>query len=164
MKQRRRKIRIFLVEDHPAIARGVRMFLETVGHSVRIAGDVKSALAMAPKITFDVLLCDLNLPDGTGWDLMQQLSASGPVPAIAFSAFDDPPDIERSRRAGFAEHVSKGAPADKLVKTIERVARAGQLSKGGSANDAVPLARTHSAKRRAAQPQGSSTRLTSKAQ
>ena len=125
MSRATRKIRVFVVEDHPAIARGLQMFLEAVGFSVELTFDMQSALAALPKTKFDVLLCDLALPDGTGWELMKELTKSGPVPAIAFSAFDDPEDVERSRNAGFAEHVAKGAPAEQLVEAIERTARAG---------------------------------------
>jgi CheY-like chemotaxis protein len=125
MSRGTRKIRVFVVEDHPAIARGLQMFLEAVGLSVELAFDMQSALAVLPRTRFDVLLCDLSLPDGTGWELMRQLTKFGPIPAIAFSAFDDPEDIERSRNAGFAEHVTKGAPAEQLVEAIERTARAG---------------------------------------
>jgi two-component system CheB/CheR fusion protein len=124
MSRATRKIRVFVVEDHPAIARGLQMFLEAVGLSVEIAFDMQSALAVLPMTKFDVLLCDLALPDGTGWELMKKLTKSGPVPAVAFSAFDDPEDVERSRNAGFAEHVAKGAPAEQLVEAIERTARA----------------------------------------
>src|SRR4051812_24289385 len=119
MSRATRKIRVFVVEDHPAIARGLQMFLETVGLSVELAFDMQSALAVLPSTKFDVLLCVLSLPDGTGWELMKKLTKSCLVPAIAFSAFDDPEDIERSRNAGFAEHVAKGAPAEQLVEAIE---------------------------------------------
>ena len=125
MSRATRKIRVFVVEDHPAIAHGLQMFLEAVGLTVEIAFDMQSALTALRKTKFDVLLCDLALPDGTGWELMKELTRSGPVPAIAFSAFDDSEDVERSRNAGFAEHVAKGAPAEQLVEAIERTARAG---------------------------------------
>ena len=124
MSRAKQKIRVFVVEDHPAIARGLQMFLEAVGLSVEITFDMESALAGCRRTKFDVLLCDLALPDGTGWELMKKLTKSGPVPAVAFSAFDDPEDVERSRNAGFAEHVAKGAPAEQLVEAIERTARA----------------------------------------
>jgi len=128
MSRAKRKIRVFVVEDHPAIARGLQMFLEAVGFSVELTFDMQSALAALPKTKFDVLLCDLALPDGTGWELMKELTKSGPVAAVAFSAFDDPEDVERSRNAGFAEHVAKGAPAEQLVEAIERTAGTGKRS------------------------------------
>ncbi len=159
MSRPKRKVRVFVVEDHPAIARGLQMFLEAVGLSVEIAFDMQSALAALPKTKFDVLLCDLALPDGTGWELMKKLTKSGPIPAIAFSAFDDPEDVERSRNAGFAEHVAKGAPAEQLVEAIERIARPGARSdqrSRGTASAKVQRSRSRDSQR-------STRRLTSKA-
>lgn len=119
------KIRVFVIEDHPATARALKMFLETSGFSVEVACDAKSALELAPQIEFDVLLCDLNLPDGTGWDLLTALRKTRPdVRALAFSAFDDLHHVTRSRAAGFLEHVVKGAPAEELVVTIRNAATA----------------------------------------
>ncbi len=117
------KLRVFVVEDHPSTARGLKMFLELSGYSVEMAADVRSALKLAEKIEFDVLLCDLGLPDGTGWDLMQRLRKRGPVFGVAYSAFDEPEHIARSKAAGFMEHVVKGTTPETLVAAIGRVAK-----------------------------------------
>ena len=101
------------------------MFLETSGFTVEVACDAKSALKLAPTIEFDVLLCDLNLPDGTGWDLLTNLRKIRPdVRALAFSAFDDLHHVTRSRAAGFLDHVVKGAPPEELIVTIRNAATA----------------------------------------
>ena len=130
MGPHKRKIRVFVVEDHPAIARGLKLFLESAGQTVYLAGDKKSALALAPTIKFDVFVCDISLPDGTGWDLMKEMSVSGPVAGVVFSAFDDPADVERSLKAGFFKHVAKGAPAEELLEAIERAACSGTGDNG----------------------------------
>ena len=49
MSRAKRKIRVFVVEDHPAIARGLQMFLEAVGLSVELTFDMQSALAALPQ-------------------------------------------------------------------------------------------------------------------
>jgi CheY-like chemotaxis protein len=128
----RTKIRVFVVEDHPATARALKSFLVGAGYSVHLASDVNSALELAPSIVFDVLVCDLSLPDGTGWDLMERLRKVGPVRGIAFSAFDEPAHLARSKEAGFVEHIVKGAAATELVASIERAFRGkGVLAGGG---------------------------------
>jgi two-component system response regulator RegX3 len=116
-------LRVFVVEDHAATARGLEVFLETSGYDVEVANDVRSALNLAKRITFDVLLCDLSLPDGTGWDLMKALRQRAPVRGIAFSALDDPEDIKRSKAAGFADHVVKGTAPEELISVIDRVTK-----------------------------------------
>jgi DNA-binding NarL/FixJ family response regulator len=118
------KLRVFVVEDHPATTRGLKMFLELSGYAVETAADMRSALKLAAKIEFDVLLCDLNLPDGTGWELMERLCTKHPVAGVAYSAFDEPEHIARSKAAGFAEHVVKGTTPETIVAAIKRVANA----------------------------------------
>ncbi|HEX4665216.1 MAG TPA: response regulator [Chthoniobacterales bacterium] len=112
------------MEDHPATARALKGFLGGAGFEVQVATDVASALELAGRIEFDLLLCDLNLPDGTGWDLLARLSEKGPVRAIAFSAFDEPEHIARSEAAGFLEHFVKGRPAEDLLAAIRKAAAA----------------------------------------
>jgi two-component system CheB/CheR fusion protein len=114
------KARVFVVEDHPATARGLKMFLEVSGYTVEIAHTMRAALETSAKTDFDVMLCDLNLPDGDGWQLLESLTKKKPVRAIAFSAFDEPEQIARSKAAGFVEHVVKGVTPEDLVAAIER--------------------------------------------
>ena len=78
----REPYRIIVVEDHASTAQALQKFLTTIGYKVYVAPDIASARALAKAIEFDVLLSDLRLPDGTGWDLMEELSATKPVRAI----------------------------------------------------------------------------------
>ena len=115
------RVRILVVEDHAATSQAVIKFLELNEYVAEPAFDVASALKLTTGKSYDVLICDLNLPDGTGWDLVGQLTQRGPVRAIAFSAFDAREHITRSREAGFADYVVKGSGADALIESIERV-------------------------------------------
>jgi CheY-like chemotaxis protein len=114
------KARVFIVEDHPATARALKTYLEVCGYGVEVASDVKSALRASEQKQFDVLVCDLHLPDGTGWELMRQLNALGGMRGVAFSALDGPEDRRRSKEAGFVEHVAKGSNPDTLLAAIDR--------------------------------------------
>ena len=117
--------RIFVVEDHPTTASALKMFLETQGYQVSVAEDVASALKFAKRNSFDLLICDLSLPDGSGWDLMNRLSADGQVRGIAFTASGSDEDITRSRQAGFIDHIVKGCSAEELVAVIEQTLKPG---------------------------------------
>ena len=101
------KFRILVVEDHVDTAYGLKMYFSGRGHDVQVALDVKSALAAAQERVFDILLSDLVLPDGNGWDLLRQLRARGPVRAIAISGYNDEEDIARSKEAVFLLHLAK---------------------------------------------------------
>ena len=133
-----RKTRVFVVEDHVSTARGLKVFLEISGYAVQLAHSMRSALKLAEKTEFDVLLCDLNLPDGNGWQLMAQLSRRQPVRGIAYSAFDEPEQIQRSKAAGFIEHVVKGSTPEELVAAIDRAVAPQRRSRRSSRNGSRP--------------------------
>lgn len=111
--------RIFVVEDHPTTAQALKMYLETQGYEVTHARNVATALeAAASNGEFDLLICDISLPDGTGWDLMKKLSAKSPVRGIAYTASGTDEDIAKSEKVGFIKHVVKGCSAEDLTKVI----------------------------------------------
>ena len=112
--------RIFVVEDHPTTARALKMYLETQGYVVTVAENVATALETAKNTAFDLLLCDLSLPDGTGWDLMKKLSARGPVRGIAYTASGSEIDIAKSEKAGFFRHLVKGCSTEELTAVIQQ--------------------------------------------
>src|SRR5437879_6029728 len=116
----REPFRVIVVEDHASTAEALRKFLTCIGYKVYVAPDIASARGLAKAVEFDVLLSDLRLPDGTGWDLMQELSATKPVRAIAISGHNTDVDIERSRKVGFLDHIAKPLVAEELTAAIER--------------------------------------------
>jgi len=117
-----RQLRLIVVEDHADTAEGLKRFLKAVGYQVFVATDMASALSLASSAEFDLLLSDLALPDGDGWELMKRLSAKRRIRAIAFSAHNSPADIQRSAEAGFIEHLPKPLSPEKLCAAIERAA------------------------------------------
>jgi two-component system CheB/CheR fusion protein len=103
-----KSLRILLVEDHIDTARVLKRLLHSEGHSVRVAGDVSSALTLAVTNEFDLMLSDIGLPDGNGWDLMTALRDRGStLRGIALTGFGQDQDVERSHRAGFTTHLTK---------------------------------------------------------
>jgi len=101
-------LRILLVEDQADTARAMRRLLMLDGHTVQSAADVASALKLAAAHEFDLLLCDLGLPDGSGLDLMRTLRKQGStLPGIVLSGYGQEEDLAKSRDAGFAVHLVK---------------------------------------------------------
>ena len=77
-------VNILLVEDHPDTATLLKAYLESCGHRVATAGTCQEALSHPELARIEVLICDIGLPDGSGWDLLPQLRARiGPVHARA---------------------------------------------------------------------------------
>ena len=117
-----RPLRILLVEDHSVTAKIMRTVLTKEGHTVETAGDLAAALELAGQQAFDLLVSDLGLPDGSGHDLMRQLRHCGhEFPGIALSGYGMEEDIQRSREAGFAAHLTKPASRDALVEAVASV-------------------------------------------
>jgi CheY-like chemotaxis protein len=117
-----RQLRLIVVEDHANTAEALKKFLRAVGYQVFVATDMSTALSLAASVDFDLLLSDLALPDGNGWELMKRLSAERHIRAIAFSAHNSPADLERSAEVGFIEHLPKPLCPEKLCAAIERAA------------------------------------------
>ena len=77
--------------------------LRRVGWYVKTAGDVANALRTARAESFDVVVSDIGLPDGTGMDLMRQLLVEQPrLRGIALSGHGMETDMQLSRAAGFS--------------------------------------------------------------
>ena len=126
-----RPLHILLVEDHGVTAKLMRMILTLGGHTVESAGDVATALELASQHAFDLLVSDLGLPDGSGHDLIRQLRQRGhKFPGIALSGYGQTDDIQRSREAGFAAHLTKPASREAVVEAIAS-ATAGEFGDTG---------------------------------
>ncbi len=91
------------------------------GHLVAAAHNVRSAMETAARNSFDLLISDIALPDGTGTELMTYLHAISRIPGIAISGFGMNGDIEKSIDAGFAEHLIKPVKMENLEAAIDRV-------------------------------------------
>ena len=118
-----RCIEILLVEDHADTARALTLLLGRDGYNVRVAANVAEAMRAAEAASFDLLLCDFHLPDGTCLDLMRELpeKAGKGVPAIAITGRDAPGDRDAILAAGFAEHLVKPLSFEQLEAAILRV-------------------------------------------
>lgn len=114
-----RPLRILLVEDHGVTAQMIKMVLKERGHSVEVAGDVATAVELAGRQSFDLLLSDLGLPDGSGHDLIRELRSKGyDFPAIALSGYGQEDDLRRSQEAGFSAHLIKPASREAIDQAL----------------------------------------------
>ena len=123
---RARALRVLVVENHFDTRQGIKAFLKTLGYQASFAEDKASALALAGQETFDLLLSDISLPDGDGWELLQALNAQGRQPrhAIAMSGLGDLADRTRSQDAGFELHLVKPFRPEELEKALRQAADA----------------------------------------
>jgi len=88
-----------------------------------LARNVFDAKAAAAAQTFDLLICDLVLPDGDGCDLCRELRQPCGMDAIALTACGYPADFAKTKAAGFRSHLLKPVSLDVLIEAIEGVLR-----------------------------------------
>src|SRR5438093_7207747 len=116
-----RPLRILLVDDHQDTCVALERLLVRRGHLVAAAHNVRSAMEAAACNSFDLLISDIALPDGTGTELMTYLRPISGMPRIAISGFGTNGDIEKSIDAGFAEYLVKPVKMENLEAAIDRV-------------------------------------------
>lgn len=115
-------LRILLVEDHEDTREVMRQLLQRRGHEVLVARSVATALALLDHgEPVDLLISDLGLPDGSGLDLIKSIRSRLPLRAIALSGYGMEEDHQRSREAGFQEHLVKPVNFPDLLRAIERL-------------------------------------------
>lgn len=113
--------RVLLVEDHVDSARVLSSFMRRRGLKVSVARNIEEAVEVFQRDRFEVIVSDIGLPDGTGLDLLTQLSAIRRVPAIALSGYGTEADLARSEAAGFQEHLVKPVEWPKLNAALTRL-------------------------------------------
>lgn len=111
---------ILLVENHEDTITYVRRFLEHYGHEVRVGRTIHEALQRVDEKEPDVILSDIGLPDGDGWDLLQQLRRKTKAYAIAMTGYGSRADLDRSLAAGYQDHLVKPFTPDKLLSALQR--------------------------------------------
>jgi signal transduction histidine kinase len=119
-----KKSRLLIVDDHHDTVEVLSRLLSRQGYEVRTADCVADALNVAESYEFDILVSDIGLPDGRGTELLDRLQseAGHPIRAIAISGFGAESDRESSRRAGFAEHLTKPVEFGTLRQALARLA------------------------------------------
>jgi two-component system, chemotaxis family, sensor kinase Cph1 len=109
--------RVLVVDDNVDAAQSLAMFLEILGHEVRVAHDGPSALALASGFTPELALLDIGLPGMDGHELARRMHADPALRntmLVALTGWGTEEDKQRSREAGFDEHLIKPVDAGRL--------------------------------------------------
>jgi PAS domain S-box-containing protein len=121
-KRPAKQLRILLVEDHQDTRHTLSRLLTHFGHQISVAADRQSALHIMASQKFDVILCDIGLPDGSGYEVLSEAKGQRPVKAIAISGFGTEADVRRSTEAGFDFHLVKPVDLRELQEVLDQVA------------------------------------------
>ncbi|NLW29195.1 MAG: response regulator transcription factor [Erysipelothrix sp.] len=131
--------RLLLVEDDETIITGLKYALELEGFEVFVSSLVKTALKLSSESHFDLFVLDINLPDGSGLDLCQQLRKKYPTPIIFLTASDAETNVVMGLDLGADDYITKPFRLRELIGRIKAVLRRyeGQVSSSIEFGDIV---------------------------
>ena len=98
---------ILLLEDDAALGQGIRFALENDGIQVELCTALSQAQSILPSKDFDLLILDVNLPDGSGLDLLREAHRASAVPIILLTANDLETDIVYGLESGADDYITK---------------------------------------------------------
>jgi CheY-like chemotaxis protein len=116
-----KRLRILVVEDHSETLEALSRLLSHFGHEISVADGAQNALNIINSNEFDVVLCDIALPDGNGYDLIAEAKRKRPVKAVAISGFAATEDIERGKKAGFDFYLAKPVDFHELRSVLGEI-------------------------------------------
>jgi DNA-binding NarL/FixJ family response regulator len=119
------KIRVFLLDDHEIVRRGLHELLESEG-DIEVVGEsglAQEALRRIPALKPDVAVLDGRLPDGSGIDVCRDVRSKHPeIAALILTSYDDDEALFSAIMAGAAGYVLKQVRGNDLLETERRVA------------------------------------------
>ncbi len=120
-----KRIRVFLLDDHEVVRRGLRDLLESEG-DVEIVGEsgtAAEATARIPALRPDVAVLDARLPDGSGIDVCRDVRSVDPaIKALILTSYDDDEALFAAILAGAAGYLLKQVGGSDLLDAVRRVA------------------------------------------
>jgi two-component system response regulator DevR len=114
---------VLIIDDHPLVRDGVKKSLTAAGFNcVAEASSLKEAIAMTALHNPDVITVDLNLPDGSGLEIISWARKNSPTIAIIVLSLEDNLDfVSAASQSGAQAFISKSQSADHLISAIKSV-------------------------------------------
>jgi len=118
--------RILIVDDHPLIAQSLSSIINDskIGEVVAVATTAKQCLELIATKHFDLVLLDINLPDGNGLDICKSITERYPqIKVLAITSFNEFTIIRKMMDNGASGYILKNSMPDEVVEGIETVLR-----------------------------------------
>lgn len=129
-------MRVFLVEDDEAIGMGLSYSLEKEGYEVILVKTVAEAISKWEKGMYDICILDVNLPDGSGYDICRTIKKSEDVPVIFLTAVDAEVNVIMGLEIGADDYICKPFRVNEFMARIKSVLRrSGKARQASSENE-----------------------------
>lgn len=112
---------LLLVEDNVAIAKGLEYSLKNEGYDILIAFKANEARLLLESKKIDLVLLDITLPDGNGFDLYEKKIEVLKIPTIFLTAKDDEDDIVKGLEIGAEDYITKPFSTKELLARINKI-------------------------------------------
>ena len=114
---------ILIVEDNKAIVKGVKYLLEQEQFKVYVCKTVEESIDILGKQKFDLIVLDIALPDGDGFELCEYIKRYTDIPIIFLTAKDEEQDVVKGLDMGAEDYIIKPFRNRELVSRINNVLR-----------------------------------------
>jgi DNA-binding response OmpR family regulator len=115
--------RILLVEDDSSLITGLTFSLEKYGFSIEVVRTVEAALSAFREKAFDILVLDVTLPDGNGFDLCKTVRKTSVIPILFLTAADEEVHIVMGLDIGGDDYLTKPFRLNELISRIRALIR-----------------------------------------
>jgi len=113
--------RILIIDDDRLVVDSLRQVVEKAGHEAASAAGLAEALAAVRSRPFDIVFCDVRMPDGSGLDILPEIRAGASAPeVIILTGFGDPDGAELAIKKGAWDYIEKPLSVKDARLAIER--------------------------------------------
>ena len=118
---------ILLLEDDTTLGRGIQLALQGPDVTIALTGTLSQAREMMAQKKFDLLILDVNLPDGSALDLLREVRQGEAVPVILLTANDLEMDVVTGLESGADDYITKPFEMKELLARINAVLRRSEI-------------------------------------
>lgn len=115
--------RLLLVEDDKALSMGIEFTLKDEGYEVLTAATYQDGQSLFERENFDLIILDVNLPDGNGYELCKHIRSKSDVPVIFLTALDEEVNMVLGFEIGGDDYITKPFRAKELLLRIKAILR-----------------------------------------
>ena len=115
--------KVLIIDDDPAMTELVTLLLKTHGLDAYMANSGEDGIQMIHRVSPDVVILDLMMPDMDGWQVCSQVRSFNPVPILILSALDSPGLVARALDGGADDYLVKPVPSGVLIAHLNTLVR-----------------------------------------